>query len=197
MATPTYFEKFTGTFFSVTLLRSTWPLRWARVRRKEMILYTLIRTAIDRVVYLVCACWLANRDVSVKSRRHVNYPVLLVTFCTVPLFYCTCITEGWLELQHGERTVRDGQPPVGILVSKGDCLGCWGCRSERSCVPGREREERREARRSMQADWWNSMHTLLTNLSLLSSIWELVMEIVNLIAFLAFIFVIIACHVQL
>ena len=43
--------------------------RFSRTERHESELR--IKTAIERVVYLVCACWSANRGLWLKSRRHV------------------------------------------------------------------------------------------------------------------------------
>ena len=53
-------------------LRPTWLIWYARFHRKEMILNCWKEVVVERVVCLICACWLATRNLSHKSRRHVN-----------------------------------------------------------------------------------------------------------------------------
>ena len=58
--------------FSLTGARSTWSFLLARVHRKEMVLNCRIEMAVERVMRLVCKCWLANRGLFVRTRRYVN-----------------------------------------------------------------------------------------------------------------------------
>ena len=74
-----------GTFFSFSLslsprfirVRSVSPIWFAKVHRKKMFLNCRIKMAVEGagVVCLVCVCWLANRGQSLKSRRHITFPL--------------------------------------------------------------------------------------------------------------------------
>ena len=50
-----------------SVCNQTWLIR---THQKEMVLNC--RMAVERVWCLVCACWLADRDMPLKSRRHIN-----------------------------------------------------------------------------------------------------------------------------
>ena len=65
-----------GRFFCLTCLRSTCPPWWARFHRQEMILNCRVETAVGRVLCFVCSCRLADRGVSVRTRRHVYNKLL-------------------------------------------------------------------------------------------------------------------------
>ena len=77
-----------GTFFSLTRLESTWPSLWATVRRREIILNCRPEMAVERVVCLVFAFWLANRCLSPKSRRHLNLQLSYQNGYTANAFFC-------------------------------------------------------------------------------------------------------------
>ena len=57
--------------FFLTLWRSSWPLRWARVQQTKWF-FNCRKNWRSRDVCLVRACWLANRSLSLNSGRHVN-----------------------------------------------------------------------------------------------------------------------------
>ena len=81
-----------GTCFSLSLsrVRSTWLLRWSRVHRKEIILNCRIKVAVERVACLFYARWLASRDLSLKSRQHLNDIDLLFVLGRINLRKCAC-----------------------------------------------------------------------------------------------------------
>ena len=70
VAAPTCLER---SPLSLVYDQLVWPFLWARVHQKELILNCQIKMAVERVVCLVCACRLANRDLSLRCRRHVKY----------------------------------------------------------------------------------------------------------------------------
>ena len=60
-------------FFLLTRLQSTRSRRSARVHRKEVILNSWIEMAVNMAVCLICVCRLADRALSLKSRRHAHF----------------------------------------------------------------------------------------------------------------------------
>lgn len=65
------FKRFAGTCFSLPHVRSTWSPRTKWIHRREMILKRW-RNWLLKEYCLVCACWLANRCLSLSSRWHFN-----------------------------------------------------------------------------------------------------------------------------
>lgn len=49
----------------------TWPLWWGKVYRKEMFLNFQIEMAVERVMCVICTCWLANQSLSLIFRWHI------------------------------------------------------------------------------------------------------------------------------
>ena len=66
-----------------THVLSTWALQCARDHSKGLILKCRIKLAVETVVCLFCACWLANCRLSLESRRHVNNSLRIVQTVSV------------------------------------------------------------------------------------------------------------------
>ena len=72
------------------------PLQWEReFSKKEVIQKCWIDMVADRVVCLVCACWLPYCGLSLKSWQHLNWPKQNMTFLT-GIYKSPCLrSEPW------------------------------------------------------------------------------------------------------
>ena len=85
-----------GTFFSLTRVRSIWPVRWARFHQKEMIPYCGRENSVERMLRFVCACdWsiaVCQSEIGDTLTRGRNLAMK-------PTFWaCRIQGEGWGQL---------------------------------------------------------------------------------------------------